>query len=145
VKLTTHLRLVPRSKNGWSCTSTPTYAFMAWCLVRGSTGTTLPLPLLKMKSQILLGRGRWMTEVRFQVEGRLFLFVTVSKLALWPNQFLSNEYRGLLLRRHSGRGVKLTTNHHLMPRLRTRGAVPPLPHKSSLRDAQLSKGYIFMV
>jgi hypothetical protein len=26
VKLTTHLRLVQRSKNGWSCTSTPQYA-----------------------------------------------------------------------------------------------------------------------
>jgi len=33
VKLTAHLRLVPRSKNGWSCTSTPQYAFMAWCSV----------------------------------------------------------------------------------------------------------------
>jgi hypothetical protein len=43
VKLTTHLRLVPRSKNGWSCTFTPQYAFMAWCSVKGSTGTTLPL------------------------------------------------------------------------------------------------------
>jgi hypothetical protein len=44
VKKTTHLRLVPRSKYWWSCTSTPQYAFMAWCSVRGSTGTTLPLP-----------------------------------------------------------------------------------------------------
>jgi hypothetical protein len=31
---------VPRWKNGWSCTSIPQYAFMAWCPVRGSTGTT---------------------------------------------------------------------------------------------------------
>jgi hypothetical protein len=31
-------------KNAWSYTSTPQYAFMEWCLVRGSTGTTLPLP-----------------------------------------------------------------------------------------------------
>jgi hypothetical protein len=31
---------VQRSKNGWSCTSTPQCAFMAWCSVRGSTGTT---------------------------------------------------------------------------------------------------------
>jgi hypothetical protein len=28
VKLTTHLHLVPRSKNEWSYTSTPQYAFM---------------------------------------------------------------------------------------------------------------------
>jgi hypothetical protein len=34
VKLTTHLHLVPRSKNEWSYISTPQYAFMAWCLVK---------------------------------------------------------------------------------------------------------------
>jgi hypothetical protein len=33
VKLTTHLHLVPRSKNEWIYTSTPQYAFMAWCSV----------------------------------------------------------------------------------------------------------------
>jgi hypothetical protein len=33
VKLTTHLHLVPRSKNEWSCTSTPQYAFMV-CAVQ---------------------------------------------------------------------------------------------------------------
>jgi hypothetical protein len=31
VKLTTHLHLVPRSKNAWSNTSIPQYVFMAWC------------------------------------------------------------------------------------------------------------------
>jgi hypothetical protein len=40
VKLTTHLHLVPRSKNEWSYTSTPQYAFMAWCSVKART--TLP-------------------------------------------------------------------------------------------------------
>jgi hypothetical protein len=30
----THLHLMPRSKNGWSCASTPQYAFMAWCSVK---------------------------------------------------------------------------------------------------------------
>jgi hypothetical protein len=34
VKLTTHLHLLPRSKNAWRYTSTPQYAFMAWCLVK---------------------------------------------------------------------------------------------------------------
>jgi hypothetical protein len=34
VKLTTHLHLVPRSKNEWSYTSTPQYALMAWCSVK---------------------------------------------------------------------------------------------------------------
>jgi hypothetical protein len=31
------------------------------------------------------------------------------------------------------RGVKLTTQLHLVPRVRIRGALPPLPHKSSVR------------
>jgi hypothetical protein len=31
VKLTTHLHLVPRSNNEWNYTSTPQYAFIAWC------------------------------------------------------------------------------------------------------------------
>jgi hypothetical protein len=37
----------PRGKaaGAWSYTSTPQCAFMAWCLVKISTGTTLPLPL----------------------------------------------------------------------------------------------------
>jgi hypothetical protein len=34
VKLTTHLHLVPSSKNEWSYTFTPQYAFMAWCSVK---------------------------------------------------------------------------------------------------------------
>jgi hypothetical protein len=34
VKLTTHLHIVLRSKNEWSYTSTPQYAFMAWFLVK---------------------------------------------------------------------------------------------------------------
>jgi hypothetical protein len=46
VKLTTHLQLVPRSKNAWSYTSTPQYVFMAWCSVKKSTGTTLSLPFV---------------------------------------------------------------------------------------------------
>jgi hypothetical protein len=32
--MTTHLHLVPRSKNEWTYTSTPQYAFMAWCSVK---------------------------------------------------------------------------------------------------------------
>jgi hypothetical protein len=34
VKLTPYLHLVPRSKNEWSYTSTPQYAFMAWFSVQ---------------------------------------------------------------------------------------------------------------
>jgi hypothetical protein len=34
VKLTTHLQLVPRSKNEWNYTPTPQYSSMAWCSVK---------------------------------------------------------------------------------------------------------------
>jgi hypothetical protein len=40
---------VPRSKNEWSYTSAPQYAFMAWCLVKKSTRIALPLQLLISK------------------------------------------------------------------------------------------------
>jgi hypothetical protein len=42
VKLTTHLRLVSRSNNGWSCTSTPPMRLHGVVPSWGSTGTTLP-------------------------------------------------------------------------------------------------------
>jgi len=32
--MTTHLHLVPRSKNEWSYTSTPQYVFMVWWLIK---------------------------------------------------------------------------------------------------------------
>jgi hypothetical protein len=38
MKLTTHLHLVLRSKNVWSYTSTPQYAFMAWCSLKKAQG-----------------------------------------------------------------------------------------------------------
>jgi len=46
-KLTTHLRLVPRSKNGWTCASTHPIRLRRLVLGWGSTGTTLPLPLIR--------------------------------------------------------------------------------------------------
>jgi hypothetical protein len=39
--MTTHLHLVPRSKNEWSYTSTPQYAFLAWCSVKRNHRDTL--------------------------------------------------------------------------------------------------------
>jgi len=32
LKLTTHPPSTAEVKNAWNCTSTPPYAFMAWCL-----------------------------------------------------------------------------------------------------------------
>jgi hypothetical protein len=42
VKLTTHLHLVPRSKNAWIYNFTPQYVFMAWCLVKIRNNFILP-------------------------------------------------------------------------------------------------------
>jgi hypothetical protein len=54
VKLTTHLHLVPRSKNEWSYTSTPQYAFMAWCLVKHTDNFTFIEQLLSLSSPLSL-------------------------------------------------------------------------------------------
>jgi hypothetical protein len=66
----------------------------------------------------------------------LVLIVTASRPALGAH---TTSYpmcaRGSFPRKSSGRVVKLTTHLHLMPRLRMRGAVPPLPHTSSWRGA----------
>jgi len=45
VKLTTHLQIVPRSKNAWSYTSTPTILLHGLVLSLKITGTTSNLPL----------------------------------------------------------------------------------------------------
>jgi hypothetical protein len=34
MKLTTHLHIVPKTKNEWSYTSTTQYAFIVWCLIK---------------------------------------------------------------------------------------------------------------
>jgi hypothetical protein len=46
----THLHLVQRSKNERSYSSTLQYAFMAWCSVKKSTGTSLPSSLSVSRS-----------------------------------------------------------------------------------------------
>jgi hypothetical protein len=47
---------------------------------------------------------------------------------LWgPPSFLSSGYQRLFRRGYSGRGVKLTTHLHLVPRLRMRRAIHPHP------------------
>jgi hypothetical protein len=83
VKLTTHLRLVPRSKNAWSYTSTPQYGFIAWCSVKKSTGTTLTF---NKHTESATG---WTIGVLGFVSRRglgIFLFTIASRPALGPTQ-----------------------------------------------------------
>jgi len=48
---------------------------------------------------------------------------------LWsPPSLLSNEYQGLIPWEQSCWGVKLINYHHLVPKLRIYGAIPPLPN-----------------
>jgi hypothetical protein len=56
----------------------------------------------------------------------IFLFTTASRSALGPTYPLSNGTREFFPWVSSGRGVKLTTHLHLVPRSRMRGSIPPL-------------------
>jgi hypothetical protein len=60
-----------------------------------------------------------------------FLFATAFRLALRTTQPPIQPEQGGPL----SPGVKLTTHLHLLPRLRMRRAIPPLPHTSSSRAA----------
>jgi len=63
-----------------------------------------------------------------------FFFSTSRPDRLWiPTSLLYNGNRGLFSREKSDWGVKLTTLLHLVPRLRMRGAIPPLPNTFSWR------------
>jgi hypothetical protein len=60
---------------------------------------------------------------------------SVAQSVCGSPSFLSKGYREC-----SGRSVKLTTYLHLVPRLRMRGAILPLPHTSSWIGTYLSTG-----
>jgi hypothetical protein len=57
VKLTTHLLLVPRSKNAWSYTSTPQYAIMTWCFVNHRDNFTCTFLLRIIEELFRISRG----------------------------------------------------------------------------------------
>jgi hypothetical protein len=64
MKLTTHLHLVRRSRNVWSYTSTPQYAFMAWCLVKHRDKFTCTFTLLEGGEWLASWSGRLTPEER---------------------------------------------------------------------------------
>jgi hypothetical protein len=71
----------------------------------------------------------------------MFPFLTASRPAWWPTLIpmsLSPAVNRPGL-------VKLTTHLHLVPRLRMRGAIPPLPIRVHSVVLWLSTGYVFMM
>jgi hypothetical protein len=58
---------------------------------------------------------------------------------LGPPSLLSNRYQGLFSWGLSGRGVKLTTHLHPVPRLRTHGAILPLPQYAFISWCSVKK------
>jgi hypothetical protein len=61
---------------------------------------------------------------------KTFLFSVASRLTLGPTQPPVQWVLGAPSLEISGLPVKLTTHLQLVPTLRTRGAIPPLPHMS---------------
>jgi hypothetical protein len=67
-------------------------------------------------------------------KGKRFVIYLQRSNRLWgPPNLLSNGYQMLFHPGHSEWGVKLNTHLYLVPRLRMRGAVSPLPHIFSWR------------
>jgi hypothetical protein len=75
------LHLVPRSKNEWRYTSTPQYAFMAWCSVKKAQGQlyfTLHLPLLLLLLLLLLLKNYSITWGNENISRSTYRYVTGS-------------------------------------------------------------------
>ena len=71
-----------------------------------------------------------------------FLYSKMSKPALGPTQPRTKRVSGDHPEAESGRGVRLTSHLHLVPRLRLSGVIPALHHMFSWRvKRQLFKKY----
>jgi hypothetical protein len=65
-------------------------------------------------------------------QSKIFLFAIMSILAVRSTQPVGT---GVLPSEYSGRGVKLTTHLHLVPKLRMCGAIPQLIHSFAWHGA----------
>ena len=74
------------------------------------------------------GRG---SIVPFPAKSRNFSPLQKVETGCGTHPTFYSKGKGLLHWGQSGRSVKLTTPHHLLPRLRMNGAVPLLPHTTS--------------
>jgi hypothetical protein len=123
--------IMTQSGNFWihDHTSTRPYVFMAWCLVKHRDNFTF---LPEVSSRGLLG----CDDVRWC--GRL-PNIQSTLLGILPHHYTASHPRRprlgcrCILSSISGRGLKMTTHLHLVPRLRMRVATPPFPQ------------YVFMV
>jgi hypothetical protein len=114
----TRLHLVPRSKNAWSYTSTPQYAFIARCSVtkKRMHNFTFTLPLGMTHLHLVpesKNAGRYTSTPPIRLHG---VVLSYKKAQAQLNLYL-----------------------HIVPSW-MRGAIPPLPNTPSWRGAQLQKG-----
>jgi hypothetical protein len=81
----------------------------------------------------------WMVEISSPGRGWEFFSSPPRPDWLWspPSLLYNGYYQGLW--GWSGRGVKLTTHLHLVPRSRMRGAIPPLPQYAFMAWCSVKK------
>jgi hypothetical protein len=98
-------------------------------MTTGTTNTCNPLMSAgTAQSEWQLGYGSTIKQSVFDSRHgqEIYLFSTASR----PTLSQSNGYQKYFRRRNSGRDVKLTTHHHILPKLRRHIALTPFPHMS---------------
>jgi len=100
------------------------------CLFRSAV--SIMTGLRTRRSRLDSRQEQWMDFcLRYLAQTGCGATTAVSRPALGPTQPPSKWVPRALSQGQSGRGIKLTTHFHLVPRLRMRGAIPPLLIMSS--------------